>query len=187
MITIVYRCHETSNFSFLAYYPVISLLLKQQVKFKCPVSCPVRSVKKSQQLQKSPLHSRTRLRAIACIGGGPFGVVNFASHFICFQIPALPLILSASKYSRYNFRGWNKQLQITTKAERNRAEVFMNFRYLTREFRRKYFQNNICKIRTPILQWRGPQRRSLFWTFLLEVEVWEMMVRHIIIAYFKQL
>ena len=83
MITIVYRCHETSNFSFLAYYPVISLLLKQQVKFKCPVSCPVRSVKKSQQLQKSPLHSRTRLRAIACIGGGPFGVVNFASHFIC--------------------------------------------------------------------------------------------------------
>ena len=90
MITTVYRCQVTSNISFLAVYCVISLLPKQQVKFKCPVSCPVRPVKKSKQLQDSQLHSRLR-----AIGGGPFGVVNFASHFICFQISALPLILSA--------------------------------------------------------------------------------------------
>ena len=59
-----------------------------------------------------------RLRAIR---GGPFGVVNFAFHFISVQIfqmeiLALPLILSVSKYSRYIFGGWNEQLQITTKA-----------------------------------------------------------------------
>ena len=58
---------------------------------------------KSQQLQGNQLHSRLR-----AIGGDPFrlfGVVNFASHFICFQISALPLILSASKNPSYNFRG----------------------------------------------------------------------------------
>ena len=41
--TTVYRCHATSNISFLSFYCVISLLPKQQVKFKCPVS-PVLSV-----------------------------------------------------------------------------------------------------------------------------------------------
>ena len=48
----------------------------------------------------APLHYR-----FWAIRGGPFGVVNFASHFFCIQIfqmetSALPLILSASKYSR---------------------------------------------------------------------------------------
>ena len=52
-----------------------------------------------------------RLRAIR---GGPFGVVNFASHTISVQIfqmeiSALPHILSVSKYSRYISGGWNEQ------------------------------------------------------------------------------
>ena len=47
---------------------------------------------------------RFRLRAIRA---GPF--VNVASHFICIkifhmEISALPLVLSVSKYSRYNYR-----------------------------------------------------------------------------------
>ena len=104
VITTVYRCHGTSNFSFLSFYCVIYLLPNQKVKIKRAVSPVLHKI--SKQLQGSPLHSRLR-----AIGGDPFrlfGVVNFASHFICFQISALPLILSASKNPTYNFRGYNR-------------------------------------------------------------------------------
>ena len=49
---------------------------------------------------QSSLHYRLR-----AIRGGPFKVADFASHFICIQIFQMPLILSESKYIRYNFRG----------------------------------------------------------------------------------
>ena len=71
---------------------------------------------------------------LRAIRGGPLGVVNFASHFICVQIyqiknislaphfigvqifqmeiSALSFILSASKYSRYNFRGWTDEFPL---------------------------------------------------------------------------
>ena len=55
---------------------------------------------------------------LRAIRGGPFGVVNFASHFIpsskYFRWKYQPCPLS--KYSRYNFWGWNEQFQITTRA-----------------------------------------------------------------------
>ena len=109
-----------------------------------------------------------RLKAIK---GVLFGVVNIASHFICIQlfqmeISALPLILFASKYSRYNFRGWNEQFQITTKAWKGPSwTFFMILRYFTQELLPKYFQKDIYYFRSPFSLWWGPSRRSLFWTF----------------------
>ena len=104
MISDHYRLQMPWNLQFFLPFLLlcnIYLLPNQKVKFRCAVFPVLHTI--SKQLQGSPLHSRLR-----AIGGDPFrlfGVVNFASHFICFQISALPLILSASKNPSYNFRG----------------------------------------------------------------------------------
>ena len=57
------------------------------------------------------------------------------------ELWTLPLILSTSKYYRYNFRGWNEQVQIKTKAWKGPSwTFFMPFKYLTLELLRKYFE-----------------------------------------------
>ena len=58
------------------------------------------------------------------------------------------LILSASKYSRYIFRG---EFQIFCPIII--AQIFE--------------EKNICYFISPISLWRGPQWKSLFWAFLL--------------------
>ena len=104
MISDHYRLQMPWNLQFFLPFLLlcnIYLLPNQKVMFRCAVFPVLHTI--SKQLQGSPLHSRLR-----AIGGDPFrlfGVVNFASHFICFQISALPLILSASKNPSYNFRG----------------------------------------------------------------------------------
>ena len=66
------------------------------------------------------------------IEGGYFRFLNFASHFICLQIFQIRLsterlILSASKYSRYIFRGRNAQFSIGTRQKKGRVECLWEF------------------------------------------------------------
>ena len=96
-------------------------------------------------LQTATMHYRLR-----SIEKGYYWFLNFASHFICFQIfqidfSAENLILSASKYSRYNFWGRNAQFFIGTRQEKGRVECLWEFQIFFPEIIAQIFEEkNIC-------------------------------------------
>ena len=76
----------------------------------------------SPKMDSESMHYRLRL-----IESVHQRFLNFASHFICLQIFQIGfsterLILSASKYSRYIFRGRNAQFSIGTRQKKGRVE-----------------------------------------------------------------
>ena len=79
------------------------------------------------------------------------------------------LILSVSKYSRYIFRGWKAQFSIGTKQEKGRVECLWEFQIFYQGIIAQIFGKNICYFKSPISPWRGPQWKSLFWAFLLNL------------------
>ena len=99
--------------------------------------------------------------------------LEFASHFICLQIfqidfSAEYLILSASKYSRYNFWGRNAQFFIGTRQEKGQVECLWEFQIFSPEIIAQIFEEKIFVFfKSPISPWRGPQSKSLFWAFFL--------------------
>ena len=112
------------------------------------------------------------------IGEGSLIVIerflDFASHFICLQIFQIGfsterLILSASKCSRYIFRGRSAQFFIALELAWKRVEfnVSESFKYFTPELLRKYLKKSIRNFKSLIAPWRGPLSKSLFWAFFL--------------------
>ena len=96
----------------------------------------------------------------------------------------LPLILSTSKYFRYVFQlsasfyqhpnipdtfFGDKMHSSLLELCRKRVElnVSESFKYFSQELLHKYLQRNISHFKSPILSWRGPQWKSIFWAFFL--------------------
>ena len=127
---------------------------------------------------------------------GQFRFSNFPSHFISVQIfqinfSTLPLILFVSKYFRYVFRTRNEiffffywPLSNNSGRKKGRVEPHLSYPYFWgKQLVHRYLQNNICYFRSPISPWRVPQRKSLFWAFILRMvhifTIWKIsLLRH---------
>ena len=105
------------------------------------------------------------------IESGQLGFQNFASHFSFVQVfqtdfSTLPLILSASNYFRYIFRGRDEHCLISVshyharntfvKQQKGTSWALLNDTYIWRkQLAHRYLPTNISFFRSPISQWRG--------------------------------